>query len=308
MLNAHEDTEVQEQNTESATAPNEELESGEVENIDNSLSEDTTDDHDEQDNASEGDNDPDLTPGVAKRIAKLKARQEREVAEIRAEFDAKLHQFQQQIARTQQPLQTEQMLQQQYQQQYGQFQNQYQPNGYVDPYQQQQQAVPTFEQFKQWQHKAEAEKKQQSEQAEFQTGINTVLQNVQARRYQDPEFAKLDDTYGNLFTPQMVYALKGLKNPSSFVKHVLKNPKDHAALRQLQSRNQFEQVAAISEWATKYETQSQNRTQVAPKPKPISQPKAGGSVNARVNVGLDPHNSSTWQKEKIKAFMRGERV
>lgn len=306
MLNATDDNEVQEQNTESATAPNEELESGEVETA-AELSEETTEDHDEQDNESDGEDEPDLTPGVAKRIAKLKANQARQVAEMRAEFDAKLYQFQQQVVKSQQPLQTEQMLQQQYQQQFGQQNTGYQPYpGYVDPNQPQ---VPTFEQFKQWQLKADLERKQQTEQTEFQTGINTVLQNVQARRYQDPEFAKLDDTYGNLFTPQMVYALKGLKNPSSFVKHVLKNPKDHAALRQLQSRNQFEQVAAISEWATKFETSSSTAMHGSkPKPKPITQPKAGGSVNARVNVGLDPHNSSTWSTDKVKAFMRGGRA
>lgn len=246
---------------------------------------------------------PDLTPGVSKRIAKLAAKHEREKAELRAELDAKLYQFQMGMQQQfQSPQMAEQQLQQQYQQQFG---NQYQQPAYDpnNPYGLQPQ-VPTFEQFKQWQHKAEMERKQQTEQAEFQQGVGKVLQSVHTKKYQDPEFAELANTYGNLFDHHMLYALKGLKNPGSFLKHVLKREENRAAVRQLLPKNPFERVAELTKWGVTYEAQSQaSRPQAATKPKPIQQPKAGGSISARARSGFDASNPATHTKENIRNYM-----
>lgn len=257
-----------------------------------------TDATDELNDETEEGDEPDLTDGVKKRIAKLKAKADREKAELRAEFDTKLEQLQRSFMQTQsQPAMTDANMYAQYQQSYGQ--QQFHPG--FDP----NQPIPTFEQFKQWQQQIEIEKKQQEEVQAFQSGLNKVIQETRAQRYQDPDFAKLADTYGGLFNEHMLYALKDTKNPAKFIKSVLKDDKNRAALQQLQSKSPLEQATTISHWSTKFDTLSNARKNVVQKPKPIPQAIGGGSLQARTKPGLDPNNPTTWSKENIAKFMHG---
>lgn len=276
------------------------IESQDQEPIEESEELEETDHTDGDEEADE----PDLTPGVKKRIAKLAQKHEREKAELRAEFTSQMAQLQQNIASQQQRAQTpsDAQMQQQYQQIYGQQQ----PNQFVDPGNPQQ---PTYEQFSQAvlqvQARAEAEKQRAAQEAEFSQGVSSVAQKSLARSYQDSEYKALLDTHGNLLTAPMVYGLKGLKNPDSFLKHLLKKDTDRAAMRQLQQKNPLEQASTMAHWGAQFEAQAVRPNVTAPKPKPIPQPKGSGSINARVRVGIDPNNPATHTKENIRAFMAG---
>lgn len=297
------------QNIENAEELNDDIatdantESPDQEPVEESEELEETEHTDEDEEADE----PDLTPGVKKRIAKLAQKHEREKAELQAKYETELFQIQQNIASQQQMAQTsnDAQMQQQYQQIYGQ---QSQPNqfGYVDPNQPQQ---PTFEQFKsavaQAQTQAKAEEQRAAHEAEFSQGLKAVSQKSLARSLQDSEYKTLLGTHINLLTPQMVYGLKGLKNPDSFIKHLLKKDTDRAALRQLQLKNPLEQATTMAHWGAQFESQTVRTNATAPKAKPISQPKGSGSINARVKVGIDPNNPATHTPENIRAFMRG---
>lgn len=264
-----------------------------------------TDDSYEQEPEEDPDDDQeDLTPGIKKRIAKLKAKHAESEAKIRAEFDAK-------FAEIEYKLRSGVQAPNPYDPSLGMMQNNpyQQPAFMPDPaysYPGQQNAPATFEQFKVWKQQAEIEEKQRKEQEEIKAGLDYVYTQARTRGYQDPEFTKLVKDHGHLINNNLAYALKGIKNPASFIKHVLKNDKDRAMLLQLQGKNVLEQVAEFSKWASRYEAQSIARKNAEPSPqkaRPIPPLKAGAMVQGRKTPGVDVNNPSTWTSDNVARFM-----
>lgn len=260
---------------------------------------DTLEDSDVDDDHDADTSEPDLTPGMKKRIAKLSAKHERDKAELKAEFDMKFQQIQGSLYGQVQPPINPYAIPMNAG--YPSQQQSYDPNQFNA-------AVPaTYEQFKHWEQQREMERRQNAEAQEVQNGIQKVMLSSRTKAHLDPEYQQLLTTHAETcLNPSMLYALKDLKDPANFLKRVLRNEKDRAALLQLQTKNNLEQVATLASWAAKHEAlgASRNPAQSA-KSRPIPQVKGGASTNARSKPGLDLNNSGTWSKANIKDFMKG---